>query len=124
MRLPPTRRLGGPLRTSNFGPTLKAVFHLCAVCRRGQQMPSWSEVLGNGAIRGQESLRMPGGLKPLHATLPLARGPMRVLTPVIEVAALTVFYPRQDLAFGGAITFQLIRNDDPRYILQPLEQLT
>src|SRR5215510_4942388 len=49
---------------------------------------------------------------------------MRVLAPVIEVTTLPVFYPRQYLALGCAITFQLIRNDDPRYVLQPLEQLT
>jgi hypothetical protein len=49
---------------------------------------------------------------------------MRVLAPVIEVATLPVFYPRQYLALGCAITFQLIRNDNPRYVLQPLEQLT
>jgi len=48
---------------------------------------------------------------------------MRILTPVIEVAALTVFYPWQYLALGCAITFELIRNDDPRHVLQPLEQL-
>jgi hypothetical protein len=49
---------------------------------------------------------------------------MRVPAPVIEVTALTVFYPRQYLAFGCTVTFQLIRNDDPRYVLQPFEQLT
>src|SRR5262245_12148418 len=87
-------------------------------------MPSGSEVLGNGAIRGQKALRMPCGLEPLPALLPLPRGPMRVLAPVIEVAALPVFDPRQYLALGGAITFQLIRYDDPRYVLQPFEQLT
>src|SRR5262249_16213494 len=91
---------------------------------RGQQMPSGAEVLGNGSIGREKPLRMPCRLKPLHAILPLARGPMRVLAPVIEVTALTVFDPRQYLALGCAITFQLIRNDDPRYVLQPLEQLT
>ena len=55
----PTHPLGGPLRTCNFGPTLESLPHLFAVLRRGQQMPSGSEVLGNGAIRGQKSLGMP-----------------------------------------------------------------
>jgi hypothetical protein len=67
-------------------------------------MPSWSEVLGNGAIYGQKTLRMAGRFEPLHAMLPLTRRPMRVLTPVIEVAALTVFHPWQDLALGCTIT--------------------
>ena len=59
MRLPPTRRLGGPLCPRYFCPTLESLPHLYAVLRRGQQMPSGAEVLGNGAIRGQESLGMP-----------------------------------------------------------------
>src|SRR5262245_33034837 len=49
---------------------------------------------------------------------------MRVLAPVIEGAALTVFHPGQNLPFRRAVALQLIRNDDPRYVLQPLEQLT
>jgi len=49
----PIRPLGGPLRASHFGLTREALPHLFAVCRRGQQMPSGSEVLRNGARRGQ-----------------------------------------------------------------------
>ena len=48
---------------------------------------------------------------------------MRVLAPVIEVTALTVFDPRQYLALGCAITFQLIGDDDAGHVLQALEQL-
>src|SRR5215471_3644611 len=87
-------------------------------------MPSGSEVLGNGAIRGQKALGMTRRFKSLHAILTLPRGPMRVFAAVIEIAALAVLHARENLALGCAITFQLIRNDDPRYVLQPLEQLT
>jgi len=76
MRLPPTRRLGGPLCPSNFGPTLEAVFHLLAVRGTRQQMPSWPEVLGDGAIRRQKALGMSRRSKPLHAILVLACGAM------------------------------------------------
>jgi Adenylate and Guanylate cyclase catalytic domain len=55
----PTHPLGGPLRTCHVSPTLEALPHLFAVLRRGQQMPSGSEVLGNGSIRGHKSLGMP-----------------------------------------------------------------
>ena len=48
---------------------------------------------------------------------------MRVLALVIEVVALTGFDPRQYLALGCAVTFELIRNDDSWHVLQPLEQL-
>jgi hypothetical protein len=42
--------LGGPLCPRDFRPTLESLPHLSAVLRRGQQMPSWSKVLSNGAV--------------------------------------------------------------------------
>ena len=86
-------------------------------------MPSWSEVLGNRTIRGQKALGVPRRLEPLHAIFTLPRRPVRVLAAVIEVAALPMFYSGQDLALGRAVALQLIRDDDPRYIPQALEQL-
>src|SRR5262249_17661509 len=124
MRLPPTRRLGGPLCPSNFGPTLEAVFHRFAVRRRGQPMPSRSEVLGNRSIRGQKALGMPRRLEPLHAILTLTRRTMRILTPVVQIATLAVFDPGQELPLRRAVALELIRDDDAGHVLQPLEQLT
>ena len=37
-------------------------------------MSGWVEVLGDGTIRGQETLGLSWGLKPLHAPFPLAGG--------------------------------------------------
>src|SRR5215510_906982 len=48
---------------------------------------------------------------------------MRVLTPVIEVTALAMFHPWQDLSLRCTVALQLIRNDDPRHVLQSLQQL-
>ena len=53
---PPFRR---PALSPLFPPNLESLPHLLTVLRRGQQMPSGAKVLGNGAIRGQESLGMP-----------------------------------------------------------------
>lgn len=47
-------------------------------------MTTWSEVLGNRPIRGEEALRVPDGLEPLHPSLPLAGGLMGVLRAVVE----------------------------------------
>ena len=66
---------------------------------------------------------MPWGLEPLHAMLALTRRPMRVLTAVIEIATLAVFDPGQHLALGRAVALELIGDDDPWHVLQPLEQL-
>src|SRR5215471_6896721 len=86
-------------------------------------MPPWPEVLGNGTVRREEALGIVRGFEALHAPLALTRRPMRVLTRVIEVAALTVFYPWEHLTLGRAIAFELLRDDDPRHVLQPLQEL-
>jgi hypothetical protein len=48
---------------------------------------------------------------------------MRVLTAVVEGATLAMVHPGQALPFRRAVALQLIRDDDPRYIPQALEQL-
>jgi hypothetical protein len=48
---------------------------------------------------------------------------MRVLAPVVEIAALTMFHPWQDLAFGGTVALELIRDDHPWHVLQSFAQL-
>jgi len=67
-------------------------------------MPSWPEVLGNGAIGREETLSMPGGFEPLHVVLALPRRTMGVLTSVIEIATLAMLHPGQYLTLGRAIT--------------------
>src|SRR5215470_14176561 len=56
--------------------------------------------------------------------LTLARRPMRVLTPVVEVATLAMLYPWQYLTLRCTVALQLVRNDHPWHVLEPLEQLT
>lgn len=75
-----------------------------------------SEVLGNGSIRRQKALGMPGGFEPLHAPFALPRRPMRALTPIIEVATLAMFHAGQDLTLGRAVALEFIRNDDAQHI--------
>jgi hypothetical protein len=47
---------------------------------------------------------------------------MRILTPVLEGATLTVLDPGQHLPFGCAITLELVRDAHPGHVLQALEQ--
>src|SRR5215510_7783219 len=49
---------------------------------------------------------------------------MRVFAAVIEVATLPMFHPKEDLALRRAVALQLVRDDHPWHVLQPLEQLT
>ena len=65
---------------------------------------------------------MPRGFESLHVVLALTRGTMRVLTPVVEITALPMFHPRQDLALRGPVALQFIGADDPWDVLTPFEQ--
>jgi hypothetical protein len=86
-------------------------------------MPPGSEVLGNESIRRQNTLGMTRGFEPLHATLALARRPMRVLAPVMEITTLTMRYLWKHLALGRAVALQLVGHDAVGHIPQALEQL-
>jgi hypothetical protein len=46
-----------------------------------------------------------------------------VLGAVVEIAMLAVLYPRQHLLLCGAVAFELVGDDDPRYVSQAFEQL-
>src|SRR3984893_1656250 len=48
---------------------------------------------------------------------------MRHLSAIVEIAALAVLDPRQDLTFGGGVTLELVCDDHPRNIPQALQQL-
>ena len=55
---------------------------------------------------------MAGRFEPLYATLALARWPMRVLAPVIEIPTLAMLYPWEHLALGRTVALQLVGDDD------------
>jgi len=48
---------------------------------------------------------------------------MRVLTAVVEIAALAVLDPGQDLPLGGSVAAQFVRHDHTGNVLQALQQL-
>jgi hypothetical protein len=48
---------------------------------------------------------------------------MRVLAPVIEIPTLAMLDPWENLPLRRTGALQLVRNDDPRHILQALQQL-
>jgi hypothetical protein len=73
-----------------------------------------SKVLGDRPIHREQSLRVPQGFQPLHASFPLPRWLVRVLGAVVEVPMLAVLYPRHDLPLRSAVALQFIRDDhDP-----------
>jgi hypothetical protein len=97
--------------------------HLLPVGRRRQAMPSWTEVLGDGPIGGEEPLRVSWRLESLHAPLPLTGGLVGILRTVVEVAVLAMFDAGQEFPLRGTVALELIGHDDPRDVLAPFEEL-
>jgi len=81
-------------------------------------MPARMEMLGDGALGGETPLRVPRGLEPLHAPLPLASRLVRISCPVVEIAMLALFHPREYLPLGSPRAFELIRDDHSGHIDQ------
>ena len=48
---------------------------------------------------------------------------MRVLAPVIEITTLAMLDAGQNLAFGGTVALQHVRDDDAGNVHEALEQL-
>jgi hypothetical protein len=86
--------LGGHDRARDLAPHLESLPHLVSVVGGREEVTPRSKVLGDGTIRGEEALGLSGGLKPLHPPLPLARGLMRILGTVVQIAMLPMFHTR------------------------------
>src|SRR5258706_11750871 len=86
-------------------------------------MPTWTEMLGDRTMGGEESLSVPRGLEPLHTPLPLTCRLVGVLRAIIEIAVLAMFHSWKDLALSGTVAFEFIRDDHARHVRQPFEEL-
>ena len=92
------------------------------VVMRRHQMTSRAEVAVDDAVGAEEALRLARRLEPLHLPLASPRGPVRVLGPVVEVAALSVLDLREDVAVRDAVAVQAVSNDATRLVLEVAEQ--
>jgi hypothetical protein len=114
------RSLCGPGRAGNLLPGLESLRHLLAVLGGREEVTPRSEVRGDGAIREEKTLGVSRGLESPHAALSLAGRLVRILGAVVQIPVLPMFHTGQDLAPGRTIAFQLIRDDYPQHIGQPL----
>src|SRR5690349_17111476 len=87
-------------------------------------MPTRAEVLHDGTIGGEESLGLTWGLKPLHPSLPLSGGLMRIFRAIVQIPILAMFHAWQDLALGRRIALEFVGDDHTWHVDQFLEQLT
>ena len=92
------------------------------VLRGREAVTSRAEVLGDGAIRGEEPLGVSWGLEPLHPPLSLTGGLVRIFRAVIQGPVLAMFYAGQELSPGCPIALELIGDEPPWYIRQPFEE--
>ena len=72
-RLPESGSLGCGGKACNVLPGIASLPHLLTIGRGGIAMTSWAEMLGNGTIRGKESLGMPWWFEALDTLVVLAR---------------------------------------------------
>lgn len=56
-------------------------------------MPTRAEVLRDRTIGGEEPLGLARGLKPLHVSLALPGGLVRILGAIVEIPVLAMVYP-------------------------------
>jgi len=76
----------------------------------GQEVAAELEEVVDLAVAGEEPLGMPRRLEPLHLPFSSPRWLVRDLGPIVEVAALPVLDPGQNLPFGRAIAPEFIQD--------------
>ena len=79
-------------------------------------MTTWAEVPHDGPLGREKTLRLARGFEPLHTSLPLPGGLMRVLGAIIEIPVLAMFYPWKELALGGSVALEFVGDDHARHI--------
>jgi hypothetical protein len=88
----------------------------------GQEMAAELEQVVDVAVAGEELLSVLCRLETLHLPFSPSCRLVRDLGPVVEVAALAMRDPGQDLLLGGAIAPEFIGHDHTGNVLQPLQQ--
>ena len=69
----------------------------------GEEVAAGAEVVADGAVWGQELLRVLGRLEALEHALSSAGGAVGVLCPVVEPLVAAMLHPRQHPMDGGRV---------------------
>ena len=65
---------------------------------------------------------MPHGFKAFHRPFALPGGLMGVLGSIVQILRPAMLHRRDELAVRDLVTAQPVGDDDPRHVLQTLEQ--
>jgi len=79
-------------------------------------------MLGDGTIGRKKPLGVARGLESLHTALPLACRLVGILCAIIEIPMLAMFYPWENLAHGGSVALEFVRDDDARDVGQSFQE--
>lgn len=82
-----------------------------AIATRCDQMASGPEVAGDPAEGGREPPGRSAGAEALHGALAPPHGLMTVLGPVVQVLRTVVLDRRHDLAVGGTVAAEPVRDE-------------
>ena len=88
----------------------------------GKLVSTRMEVTVDEGVSGEEVLGLRGRFEPLHLTLSSSRRSMRVLGPIVQIAALSLLDAGQQLTLSDAIAPQLVGHNHARKILQTLQK--
>jgi hypothetical protein len=77
--------------------------HPLPISRSRHAMPSWTDMLGDGTICGEEPLRVPRGFEPLQAPRPLACRLVGSLRTAVQRLVLPMFDTGPPLPLGHAL---------------------
>ena len=94
-------RSGSTGDAGDIAPSLKGTVTGSTVIVGGQEVATELEEVVDLAVVEEEPLGLPRRLEPLHLPFSPPRRLVRDLGPVVEVAALPMLDPGQNLPFGG-----------------------
>ena len=101
-------RSGSTGDAGDITPGLEGTVTGGAMVDGGQAVAAELEEVVNLAVTGEELLGVPRRLEPLHLSFSPWRRLVRDLGPIVEIPALPVHDPGQDLPLGGTIAAQLV----------------
>ena len=89
----------------------------------GQEVAAELEMIVDLAVAGEKSLRVPRRLETLHLPFSSSCRLVRDFSLVVQVTALPVLDPGDELPLGRTIAPEFIGHDHTGNVLQPLQQL-
>jgi len=117
------RRSGHGGGTADGPPGGEAFVAGLAVAGGAEAVAARAAVAGDGAVGGEEALGVARMLEAAHPPLPLARGLVRMLRPVVEPLVLPMLDAREHLTQRRAVARELVGDHHAWGVRQALEQL-